>query len=346
MEVNWSVIMKEHLKGTDYYEMTKWLLEHYIELKYYQLNGDMWKDSEGYFGLNNVAGYIMPDEKMKEIPFDDSFAFSEKLVEACEDALSDMEGIDAYKARIISVYYMDWSLSHLSSAEKIDFLGFTNGGFYKTLYRATARYSKCLWENLAENRSLPFCINDMKGYMRIFAYMEESLQMHEPEGGCYKDTERLLKNYLKIKYSGVQDRLNESVVRLSDSFGIGRIYNYYDAMDKITTLDVDDKIKSWLYSSMVENTGAYVQILEKAVEALKGLGEDGKEYYKYLRVMFMDPEFIHSNWDKKREALDLTHRVYYRRRIDAISMLSKLLWGVLAHRHAESVFHGYNRLFS
>lgn len=342
----WYDIMKEHIKGTEYYEMTKWLLEHYMELNHYHLSRDLWKESEGYFGIASVTGFISPDPRKKNLAFEDSFTFSEKLIEACDDALEAMRDIDISKARIIYIYYMDWSLIDCSSAEKIDILGFTNGGFYKTLYRAIARFSKCLWDNLSMNRNLPFCLSDINGCKRIFAYMKESVKLHEPDGECYKDTERLLKNYLKVKYSGVQDRLNESVVRLSDSFGIGKIYSYYDALDKITTLEVDDRIKSWLYSSMVENTGAYVQILEKAVDGMRALGSDGEEYYEYIRTMFMDPRYLNSTWDKKRDALGLTHRVYYCRRIEAISMVSKLLWGVLAQRHTESVFHKYDSRFS
>lgn len=333
--------MKNHVRGTYYYEMTTWLLEMYQEFKYYRLSDTDNEEDNRVFNLDDVLMYIGGDSsKYMRCFLADNLEFTDILLHDTDDAFEEFERKDPIRARIIDVYYLNSDYRDMSVGDKISLLGYTNCGFYKNLYRSVAGFSYELWKKLKLNDKLPFGEIDEKASFEIIRLMREANEMHEHGNICYMDTEKLLKNYLSIKYEGVRERLSETELRVCENYGLtGGIYEFYEVLDKITYMNVDDRIKGWLFSSMAENTGAYVYLIDSAANVMKTLGKRGEDNYNYIKAVFMEPEFSDKKWELRKDALGLSQRVYYCRRNQAISMMSKILWGVLGHRHTESIFY-------
>lgn len=341
--------MENHLKGTDYYEMTSWLLDHYIEFRYYRLELADNTAAGGEFGIDDISRYMETGSRNRYMSCfsGDDLKLTANLADAMDRACEKYGKVSRKRAEMLRRNFMDFDYQDIPVYEKIEKMGYTNCGYYKAMYKAVSEYSPVLWEELRSDRGLPFFASSPRESLKLIGIMQTACGMHDYGGRCFKDTESLLKKYIDIKYVGVQDKLTESGMRISENYGLGgSIVEFYNAMDQITSMNVDDKIKGWLYSSMAENTGAYVHLIDSAAQSMRKLGAGGEENYEYIRTMFMDPQYMGSPWNKRMEALNLSQRVYYLRRNKAIEMLSKVLWGPLSHRHTDSVFYSSMRRFS
>ncbi|MDY5976524.1 MAG: hypothetical protein SPI84_07820 [Anaerovoracaceae bacterium] len=333
--------MKNHIKGTDCFEMTRWLLERYLEFRYYRLSGMGGVRKSDTFGIDDISWYMSDGSRDRYFNCfaADNLRLTDNLADVMHNTYLRMRQDEENKADLIFGNYMTFEHEGISVAEKIRRMNYTGCGFYKSLYKAISLYSFLLWEDLRSNRSLPFFANSPEESLKLVSLMKQAYSMHEYSGKCYEDTEALLKKYYLLKYHDVQERISESGARISENYQTGgSLFDFYKVMDQITSMNVDDRLKGWLCSSMAEKTGAYIHLIDCAAESMRNLGRTGRENYSYIYTMFMDPEYADEPWSSRMESLGVSQRVYYLRRNQSISMMSKILWGPLSHRHFDSLF--------
>ncbi len=292
---------KEHKRGSEYYDMTKWLLEHYLEFCI---------TDQGFKGFSDLEGGRMP------VPVvDNDKTFTGILCRLMSDAINGMDQKDHKHANVVYSRYFSGIPGTFSMEERIAAVGYTNGGYYRLLYRGIEVYSSVLWRILEEERRLPFYMYDLKGRRELILRMGEGLDLHEAGNSCYVDTERILKNYAKIKYLQLRDEL----LVLGDS---------------------DPIFGRSIYKPDMERNDSYLMMISDAVDRLDRMGKPGQEWSRLIDVIFLDPDVKDEPWRTKMNMLGLSPRTYYLQRNRAINIMSKLLWGPVGEKHYRSPFFG------
>ena len=339
---------KKYRKGTQIYDAVCWLLNHYYEIKFYNI-----------VGKTKVIEDILDSEESSSYSLSDVIVFAEKE-ESCVRRMREVVNYvqSEYCADLIRVmdrayeilverggYHLIYSeiLRKRFMSKNVDrrLIDDMYNGYYEQLKHSVEKYSEVFAAVIKRNCRQFDEVRTNEDIVREVEMMQKAGRIHEKNGICYKDTLRLLKSYKEIKYSGIQKRIGDTSKDLEDFLSIssGIKNEYAKALDRIEYTNLPNSMKSWLYSSMIETTNAYLSFVEEAMRRMGWLGEEGRKNRRMLELLFTDPEWIGRGSKEKLKETGLTSRRFYDRRSSAIEMFSKILWGPLGHRHCDSVFY-------
>ena len=143
----------------------------------------------------------------------------------------------------------------------------------------------------------------------------------------YHDTWTLLQKYRDVVWS-----LELSVSRVQRKFKVEYGKSIEDFLDSIYLAGVDFK-ESGIenHAQCIEQSYQMLQLVDSAVSLLRSKHKYGETYYWILYYSYLSPQ-QYRNADEIVELLrphirDISYRTYYRRRKEAIGILSSILWG-------------------
>lgn len=335
-------------KGTEIYDSVYWLLKHYREFKFYNIMGEneilndiTESEEEARYSISDVIIFAEKEEsctrRLKNLVRYTKSEYCSNLIKLLDRAyrlLVEQGGHNIIYSEILRKRFM---LKN-TDCSQIEHKG---SGYYVQLRHAIEKYCGLFVSVIKRNRTnfSDICTDD--DIVREVELMKKAYMIHSKDGICFKDTVKLLKCYREIKYSGIQRRIGDSSEDienfLSGQSGFKRGYEM--TLDRIEYTNLPNNMKKWMYSSMMETTNAYLAFVEEALRRMRWLGEKGCEYRRILDIMFIDPEWDRRSNEEKLKETGLTIRQLYERRRKAIEVLSKILWGILGHRHCNSVFY-------
>lgn len=93
------------------------------------------------------------------------------------------------------------------------------------------------------------------------------------------------------------------------------------------------------YTKSIEESRQMLRLIESAVEMLRYKHKNGEMYYWILYYAFLSPQQYKNAGEIIEQLLphisDISYRTYYRKRRDAISSLSCILWGYTERESLE-----------
>lgn len=143
----------------------------------------------------------------------------------------------------------------------------------------------------------------------------------------YHDTWTLLRKYRDVVWS-----LELSVSRAQRKFKVEYGKSIEDFLESIYLAGVDFKENGIEdHAQSIEKSYQMLQLVNGAVSLLRSKHKHGESYYWILYYSYLSPQQYH-NADEIVELLrphirDISYRTYYRRRKEAIGVLSSILWG-------------------
>lgn len=147
------------------------------------------------------------------------------------------------------------------------------------------------------------------------------------ENKYYHDTWQLLKKYRDVVWS-----LELSVKQVKKTFEIEYGTSIEDFLDSIYMAGADlSGTQIEQHARSIERSRKMLNLLNTAVELMRTKHKSGEQYYWILYYSFLSPQEL-SNIDEIIDHIrpyvhDISHRTFFRRRRDAISVLSSVLWG-------------------
>ena len=143
----------------------------------------------------------------------------------------------------------------------------------------------------------------------------------------YHNTWRLLREYRDVVWS-----LELSVLQLKNQFHVEYGCDVDEFLDSIYSAGADlggTEIEQ--YARCVERTNKMLKLLQGAVTLLRSKHKDGESLYWVLYYTYLSPQRL-ENVNEILEQIkphihDISFRTYYRRRKEAVHVLSSILWG-------------------
>lgn len=147
------------------------------------------------------------------------------------------------------------------------------------------------------------------------------------ENPLYHDTWKLLKKYRDVVWS-----LELSVQHVRTKFEIEYGTYIEDFLDSVYLAGADlagSDIEH--HAKCIERSHKMLKLLDSAVDLLRTRHKNGEAYYWLLYYSFLSPQQL-KNVEEIIENLrphirDISFRTYYRKRREAIEVLSSVLWG-------------------
>lgn len=344
-------------KGGTHYKAANWLLNNYRDMRYLNVDGDIGGGvnrekndigmvAEDTLDIGDLIDYAGSQEskmrRMRMMWDGYNTTISEKIVKGMDSALrrlGDGDMRDAGFADLLRGFYVSKEYLGIPVMERITGLGYKPSWFYINHNKAVERYSRVLWEVMYYYDDSPFCGCTAEQIELITDRMKKASAMHNVGGECYQETVQILKYYSLVNFTNVKNRIRESERDIEEKLGKGRRRQTYDILDFIEIPGFSRELKNWMHSSMMETTAAHVSYIDKCVSQLRFVGKRGKEYERIIRACYMQYRFFHTKWEDRARMLGYSQRMFYCRRKEAISLLSKILWGALSCRHSESPFY-------
>jgi len=143
----------------------------------------------------------------------------------------------------------------------------------------------------------------------------------------YHDTWKLLQKYRDVVWS-----LELSVQQVRSKFHSEYGTSIDEFLDSIYLAGADlsgTEIEN--HARCIQRSAQMLKLLDNAVEILRAKHKDGEDLYWILYYSYLTPQKLkNSNQivDKLRPHIrDISYSTYFRRRQDAIDVLSSILWG-------------------
>ena len=154
--------------------------------------------------------------------------------------------------------------------------------------------------------------------------MNENVVTDNP---LYHNTLKLLKKYRDVVWA-----MELSVQQVRRSFSLEYGSSIDDFLDTIYAAGADlagSNIEH--HAKCIEKSNQMIKLLDSSVELLRTKHKNGEAYYWLLYYSFLCPQQLR-NVDEILELIrpyfiDLSYRTYYRKRTEAIDILSSILWG-------------------
>ncbi|MDR2605758.1 MAG: hypothetical protein LBC38_00565 [Oscillospiraceae bacterium] len=149
----------------------------------------------------------------------------------------------------------------------------------------------------------------------------------EPENPRYHDTLLLLKKYRDVVWS-MELSVQQAKRLFQSEYGSSVedfLESIYLAGADLSGSDIERHAKS------IERSNNMLKLVDSAVELIRRKHKDGEALYRTLYYSFLSPTRCR-NVDEIIESLrnhirDISFRTYYRRRNEAVEVLSSVLWG-------------------
>ncbi len=157
--------------------------------------------------------------------------------------------------------------------------------------------------------------------------MSKIISLKPEENPLYHDTLTLLKKYRDVVWS-----LELSVQKIRRKFQIEYGSSIEEFLDSIYLAGVDfaeSGIEE--HAQSIERSHKMLKLVESSAELLRTKHKNGEIYYWILYYSFFSPQ-KYRNADEIIEQLqphilDISYQTFYRKRKEAINVLSSILWG-------------------
>ena len=174
---------------------------------------------------------------------------------------------------------------------------------------------------------------------RIYDALESAQAEHERGGIFFKTTKRLLEVYRVLRFDAVHEKMLQTVesigddtqqdmfVMLDNILSMPEIYAYYTK-----------EVQKFTRSSVPITMGLMVHAVDAGLRMLSFIErdkQDGLKYSEILKALYVDEQKdphtlvdqFHTNW-----------ATFYRKKNEAITALSIIIFGPLGNRHPSSLF--------
>lgn len=159
-------------------------------------------------------------------------------------------------------------------------------------------------------------------------FLKESKRGKKPKGNAkYHNTWLLFRKYREVVWS---KELSVSQARgaFRREFGM-TVEEYLDSMylagDDLSDSKLEDRTQG------IQMSYDMLKLLDGAIDLMRTKHYRGEEYYWILYYTYLSPQIIGSVDDivesLRSHMKDVSRRTYYRKRREAIEILSSLLWG-------------------
>lgn len=160
--------------------------------------------------------------------------------------------------------------------------------------------------------------------------MKKTIEMRPEENPVYHSTYKLLKNYRDVRWS-----LELAVQQIRCQFQLEYGESISEFLDSLYMAGADlggTEIES--HARSIERSRKMLQLIDSSVELLRTKHKMGEIYYWVLYYAFLSPqqlEDVEETLEKLRPHIrNISRRTYYRRRDEAVEILSSVLWGYTA----------------
>lgn len=165
--------------------------------------------------------------------------------------------------------------------------------------------------------------------------MPNKKQVEVKETPEYHNTYLLLKKYRDVVWN-----LELSVQRVRNKFRIEMGSSIEDFLESAYIAGLDFSASGLTeYTKSIEESQQMLRLIESAVEMLRYKHKNGEMYYWILYYAFLSPQQYKNAGEIIEQLLphisDISYRTYYRKRRDAISSLSCILWGYTERESLE-----------
>lgn len=157
------------------------------------------------------------------------------------------------------------------------------------------------------------------------------------EDARYHDTWKLLRAYRDTVWS-----LEVSVARLRNEFQIEYGTSIDEFLDSVYMAGADlggTDIEQ--YARSIERSNKMLKLLGNAVEIMRKRQKNGEEYYWVLYYTYLSPQEyrnIEEIIDMLRPHIQyISYRTYYRKRREAVEVLSSILWGFSSKENRDTL---------
>lgn len=147
------------------------------------------------------------------------------------------------------------------------------------------------------------------------------------ENPLYHDTWKLLRKYRDVVWS-----LELSVQQVCKRFSMEYGSSIDDFLESVYLAGVDlSSSDIEHHARCIERSNQMIKLLDCSIELMRTKHKYGETYYWLLYYAFLCPQQL-KNVEEIIEQLrphirDISYRTYYRRRREAIDVLSSILWG-------------------
>ena len=175
---------------------------------------------------------------------------------------------------------------------------------------------------------------------RILNALELAQTEHERGGIFFNTTKRLLETYRALRFDAINEKMLKTVEAIGDhddSTGMQVMLDNILAMPEIYAY-YSQEVKKFAESSIPATMGLFVHAVDAGIKMLAFIERDKTGDIKYsdlLKALYVDIEKdphtlvdeFHTNW-----------ATFYRKKNEAITALSIIIFGPLGNRHPSSLF--------
>ena len=187
-------------------------------------------------------------------------------------------------------------------------------------------------------------------------YFDASDAFHQPKGEGYKLVLHCLRKYLDFKFIREnnsfrfhEELFGNSVTVLPDGEYLGEQYVLNERSESACVADgtradiyyllneadqngiASRRCINYVNSNRLHLTAVLIQLIERIVENLeRDPLKKHRDYAKVLRCAYMSPEYAELDVFSLFDVIGCTKKQYYRFRSEAITLVSKTLFGILA----------------
>ena len=177
---------------------------------------------------------------------------------------------------------------------------------------------------------------------RILDVLNQAQEEHEKGGLYFKTTKKLLEVYRPLRFDAVNEKVMKTVESI-DAYEEKEEKDFFIALDNILSMPgiydyYSKEIGRFVTSSSPVTMGLFVHIIDAGIRLLSFTERNDDNELKYsdiLKASYIDEkkdphslvEQLHTNW-----------ATFYRKKNEAITALSIIIFGPIGGRHPSSLY--------
>lgn len=182
---------------------------------------------------------------------------------------------------------------------------------------------------------------NMEEVQRILDVLEKAQEAHEKGGLYFKTTKKLLEVYRPLRFDTVNEKMMK-VVESSDTFSRYGDVGLAVTLDNILSMPevyayYSKEVDRFMSSSTPVTMGLFVHIIDTGIKILSFTERKDKElkYSEILKALYVNEEKTPEELFKE---FHTNRSTFYRKKDEAITALSIIIFGPLGNRHPTSMF--------
>lgn len=182
---------------------------------------------------------------------------------------------------------------------------------------------------------------NMEEVQRILDTLDKAQEAHEKGGLYFKTTKKLLEAYRSLRFDTVNEKMLK-VVESADSFSRSEDVGMAVTLDNILSMPeiyayYSKEVDKFVTSSIPVTMGLFVHIVDSGIKILSFMERKDKElkYSEILKALYIHEEKTPEELFKE---FHTNRSTFYRKKDEAITALSIIIFGPIGSRHPTSLF--------